>query len=383
MIENAQGLKTNFASPQRSDGKEINESRRLVEEAGLTTPVVKETLDSILDMLLLLDENRQAVLANERLFKFLQFDDDGPILGKRPGEIFGCMYADMEEAGCGTSKFCRSCGAVHAILDAQHGKHMIQECRLLQKSGNAIDLAVSTVPIEIKGRRFVLFAIADISDHKRREVLERIFFHDILNVSNIITMLSGLLKGGRTEKVAEYSEKLERATKRLAEEINSHRDFTMAERGELELHPKLLVVRDVIEDTAGIFSELEVARGRAIVVKCAMGDAVLTTDPVLLRRVLGNMIKNALEATPVGGEVQIGCGQEDGRVLFWVHNDGAMSEGVQLEIFKRSFSTKEKGRGLGTYSMKFLGERYLGGEVSFTSNAENGTTFTLSLPEKG
>ena len=45
------------------------------------------------------------------------------------------------------------------------------------------------------------------------------------------------------------------------------------------------------------------------------------------------------------------------------------------------FSTKSStGRGLGTYSMKLLGERYLGGAVSFSSSAEHGTVFTFELP---
>ena len=55
-----------------------------------------------------------------------------------------------------------------------------------------------------------------------------------------------------------------------------------------------------------------------------------------------------------------------------------MPDDAQLQIFQRSFSTKcEPGRGLGTYSMKLLGERFMGGVVDFTSRAPEGTTFRL------
>jgi len=339
-------------------------------------------LDSIHDMLLILDKNRQTLYANKRLLDFLGLEGDDSIAGGRPGEIFDCMYAAEEEAGCGTSKFCKSCGAVRAILDAQHGKRAMQECRLLQKSGNAIDLAVSAAPLEIEGHKFTLFIIADVSDHKRREVLERVFFHDILNISNIITMLSGVLKAGHVEKVAEYGGKLEKATKRLAEAIASHREFILAEQGELEVHPSEINSKDVIEETVEIFSELEEAHDREVVVECGGDDLLFMSDPILLRRVFGNMIKNALEATSPGGKVRVGCRPSEGGVAFGVHNDGVIPDEVQLEIFKRSFSTKEKGRGLGTYSMKLLGERYLGGRVSFTSDVRDGTTFTIDLPLK-
>ena len=53
---------------------------------------------------------------------------------------------------------------------------------------------------------------------------------------------------------------------------------------------------------------------------------------------------------------------------------------VQLQVFNRSFSTKGNGRGIGTYSIKLLCERYLKGKVSFVSSAEQGTIFKVTLP---
>jgi signal transduction histidine kinase len=58
-----------------------------------------------------------------------------------------------------------------------------------------------------------------------------------------------------------------------------------------------------------------------------------------------------------------------------------MPEEIQLQVFQRSFSTKaSSGRGIGTYSMKLLGEHYLGGKVAFTSREPEGTEFTVTLP---
>ncbi len=108
----------------------------------------------------------------------------------------------------------------------------------------------------------------------------------------------------------------------------------------------------------------------------------MRTDARLLRRVLGNMLKNALEAVPPGATVTLGCECSAERVRLSVGNPGAMPSKVQQQVFERSFSTKaERGRGIGTYSMKLLGERYLGGKVSFTSNEAEGTKFFLELPK--
>jgi signal transduction histidine kinase len=59
-----------------------------------------------------------------------------------------------------------------------------------------------------------------------------------------------------------------------------------------------------------------------------------------------------------------------------------MPRHVQQQLFQRSFSTKGGGRGLGTYSIKLLSERYLKGDVSFVSSQAEGTTFTVRFPSE-
>lgn len=75
------------------------------------------------------------------------------------------------------------------------------------------------------------------------------------------------------------------------------------------------------------------------------------------------MIKNALEASLPASTVTISSKRDKEIVRFSVHNGTYMPRDVQLQLFQRSFSTKGIGRGLGTYSMKLLGEKYLKGKL--------------------
>jgi signal transduction histidine kinase len=124
------------------------------------------------------------------------------------------------------------------------------------------------------------------------------------------------------------------------------------------------------------------AQERKITIDPGSCEVVLTTDPSLLWRVLSNMIKNALEAISTSQMVTVGCTMTANTVEFTVHNPTYMPREAQLQVFQRSFSTKGNGRGLGTYGMRMLSERYLQGEVSFTSTKEEGTTFTACYPLK-
>jgi signal transduction histidine kinase len=118
-----------------------------------------------------------------------------------------------------------------------------------------------------------------------------------------------------------------------------------------------------------------VAEGKQIEIDPQAAQIEMFSDETILHRIIGNMTKNALEATGQGDSIRLSCSREDNQIRFTVHNPGLIPKEVQLQIFQRSFSTKGTGRGVGTYSIKLLSEQYLNGEVGFTSTESEGTSF--------
>ena len=105
------------------------------------------------------------------------------------------------------------------------------------------------------------------------------------------------------------------------------------------------------------------------------------SDFFLLTRVLTNMIVNALEATDRGRTVKVWVDSDDRSLSFSVWNHQAIDKSIVDRIFQRNVSTKAaSGRGLGTYSMKLFGEKYLKGKIDFFTSVEVGTTFSLRIP---
>ena len=136
----------------------------------------------------------------------------------------------------------------------------------------------------------------------------------------------------------------------------------------------------MLSELVASYGRLAVATGKYIGAPHIAGPTVLRSDVVLLRRILGNLIKNALEASREGQTVSIAF-LNNPRPRFSIHNEAVMSDAVRAQVFQRSFTTKDgSGRGLGCYSVKLLTEAYLGGQVRFASTAEAGTTFTVLLP---
>jgi signal transduction histidine kinase len=329
--------------------------------------------------LAILNSDRQIVFANRTLIDTFGAPD-GDALGRRPGELMGCRGVAVGPDGCGTSPFCRTCGAAQALGGARLGSPQERECRILRANGDPLDLRVTATPFLVEDETFILFSAIDISDAKRRRSLERIFFHDIMNTATGVHGLSSMARLVTEEERNEILELLESASEHLIDEIQGQTELLAAETNDLVAHPRRIESRNLLESLGNLYTTHEVGRGKTITIDEGGTDVAFVSDPVLLCRVVGNLIKNALEATPEGGEVTLACRSDAGRIVISVHNDAAMPEESQLQVFQRSFSTKGEGRGLGTYGSRLLAERYLQGQVSFESTEAAGTIFTVALP---
>ena len=368
---------TKFAPAQRTAPQEIERQTRLIAGQKLLG-VLPNAVPCIV---MVVNNHRQIVFANERLLDLLSPEQrQVGVLGRRPGEVLGCMHAFETDEGCGTTESCTFCGAVNAMLTGLHGGDRVEECRMTRANGEALDLRVWTTPLALDGEQFTIFAALDISHEKRRQALERIFLHDIGNVASGLKWYTELLERGTPDKSREFHEAIGQLSRELLDEIDGQRTLIRAESGELVPRPERLGTRQLLQEAVALYRHHPVAHERHLCLDPEAEDIAMTSDRTLLSRVLCNLIKNALEACRAGQTVTVGCTRPGDGIEFWVHNPGVMPRPVQLQIFQRSFSTKGAGRGLGTYSVRLLTERYLHGHVSFTSTPEQGTTFKVQYP---
>ncbi len=108
----------------------------------------------------------------------------------------------------------------------------------------------------------------------------------------------------------------------------------------------------------------------------------IVTDPEMLKRILSNLVNNAIQATPDCGKIAIHAYQEAGNTVITVQDTGAgIPEDVKPKLFTPLFTTKSKGQGFGLAVVKRMTEA-LGGTVSFESKVGEGTKFIVSLPPK-
>lgn len=373
---------THFLTAERADPTTLHAQRLQFADATQLNLIMQ----AMPDVAAIINKERQFVYGNQKLLSFLGFPNMTQLGEQRLGEAVGCRNAFESEGGCGTGENCRYCGAAQAMQQAMaNNERVAKECRIsieAQSGPGALDLLVTVSPFEFMDQLFYIVALADISDTKRRQMLEKIFFHDIINLAGGLQQLMELLRTTPTANtnIDEYIHLANKVSHELVDEILAQRALVAAENGDLFVKSESVLSLDILTDVRDFFAHHNISDGKKVVVSEQAVQKHLLTDQTLLRRVIVNMTKNALEAAKDGDTVTLCSNLSNGKLIFQVHNPGCIPKSIQAQIFQRSFSTKSKNRGLGTYSIKLLTERYLKGEAGYLTNEVSGTVFFAALP---
>ncbi len=107
-----------------------------------------------------------------------------------------------------------------------------------------------------------------------------------------------------------------------------------------------------------------------------------TIDPHLMQRALSNLIMNAVQAMPQGGELTVGATADDHAIVITIHDMGeGVADTMKDTLFSPLITGKAKGTGLGLAVVKRIVEAH-GGTINFESEEGKGTTFTVTLPHR-
>jgi two-component system, OmpR family, sensor histidine kinase BaeS len=181
-------------------------------------------------------------------------------------------------------------------------------------------------------------------------------------------------------------QKLQQHTRLLIRLVEDLRLLSLADSGQLEIHPRVFDLATNARIAVGGFE----ARANAANVRLhlhAPEKLPFSGDPDRIMQVISNLISNALQHTPAGGEITVKLEQSD-QIKLEVRDSGSGIPENQLErIFDRfhrvdaSRSRASGGTGLGLAIVRTIVELH-GGTISASNRNQNGAVFTVILPNK-
>jgi PAS domain-containing protein len=153
-----------FARMGRDGVEELQRATALLQGV----PLLQDVIDAVPLPVALLNEKGQVVLVNLRWSQSLG-DDPTCVLGKRHGELLGCLHVGDGSDGCGTAHNCQQCGAQVSIQASRQSQGQALRAYHLERStpegAEVLELVVTSTPIEVDGRQFTIFVLQDADTH--------------------------------------------------------------------------------------------------------------------------------------------------------------------------------------------------------------------------
>ena len=273
---------------------------------------------------------------------------------------------------------------VLALWMWRHQRMLAERARLMQEAIKNRDLTFR-LPTSgmLSGERALQETLNQLGEHIREQVnlgeveswekLTRVLTHEIMNATAPIASISQMMLNHPAIKGSDLEEGMT-AIHNTVEHLNS---FVDSYRKYSELQkpvPQEVDLADVVGNVGQLFTDVNWVNNLS-------GPITIKTDSNLLRQILINLTKNAIEAhaRSIGVDVEFG---PENKVLLYYSNDGDLIPAeARSSIFIPFFTTKRSGSGIGlSLSRRLLSVQ--GGMMSLLDTPRNGfhTTFLLEFP---
>ncbi|HEX2778021.1 MAG TPA: ATP-binding protein [Gemmatimonadaceae bacterium] len=175
-----------------------------------------------------------------------------------------------------------------------------------------------------------------------------------------------------------------RESERLGHVVDDLFLLARADAGEPAAPAVELYLDELAADAVRTIRGVAASQGVSVRSENGDGDLPFRGDEALLRRLVNNLLDNAVKYTPRGGEVTVTTRRDNGRYLLDVADTGpGIAPEIQPHIFTRFFrapdAREKRGAGLGLPIARWIAERH-GGRLELTRSGADGSTFTVVLP---
>jgi two-component system phosphate regulon sensor histidine kinase PhoR len=329
-------------------------------------------LSSMEDGVLAVDRRGVVTLANQALVRSLGLED---ALGRHYLEV-------IRQHEVGT--------VVESVL--REGSRRAEEVEI-HRLRKVFALTAVPFPGEKEAPHGALVTFHDATERRRVDQVRRDF---VANASHELrtplTSIRGFVEALEDGAVNDpptserFLGKIRTHADRMAALVEDLLELSRLESGERPPQWEEVLPSEVVEDVVASFSSL--AERKQITLARAAGDATaVVTDADRLRRILENLVENAVKYTPAGGRVSVSASQgPDGAAWLVVEDDGPGIAAEHLpRIFERFYrvdrarSRELGGTGLGLAIVRHLAEG-MGTAVAVASEPGRGTRFTVTVP---
>ncbi len=253
------------------------------------------------------------------------------------------------------------------------------------------------IPVEVYVRRVsfrgaphLQWILRDITERKRldtlRDDLLAMLYHDLRAPLSSISMSLELLAqacGGSGGDAQELLAIARRATARLERLSSNMLDLSRLEAGQMPLKREVVSPQALLSEALEVIAPHAEQRQQTVRLELSADLPPVSADREMIRRVLINLLENAVKYSPPGSHIRAGARREGPMVRFWVADNGpGIPKEEQERIFHkydRGSAKRGKGLGLGLAFARLAVQAH-GGTIGVESEPGQGALFCFTLP---
>ena len=272
------------------------------------------------------------------------------------------------------------------------GETFSYESTLLSKDKREIPVQVYARKVLIESSSHLQWILRDITERKNLDSLRNdlisMIYHDLrsplANIVSSLDVLEAMLSDNLDPSQKSLLNIAIRSTERIQRLTNSLLDLRRLEAGQSVANQQPVSPVDLVEDSVENVTPVARNKNQDISVSVSSDLPLVWVDADMIRRVLTNLLENAVKYTPPGSQISVGAQLEGSRVIMWVQDNGpGIPPNEQERIFDKYTRLHGRGgqRGLGL-GLAFCRMAVLahGGRIWVESSTESGACFKFTLP---
>jgi PAS domain S-box-containing protein len=278
------------------------------------------------------------------------------------------------------------------------GEAISERANYRRNDGTIIPVHVTVSPLLLKGVPIgAVQLFRDIRTEIQMDKMKSDFIslasHQLRTPLSTVNIYAGMLVDGLAGDLSDdqraFTRTILNAAHRMNELIDTLLNITRIEAGGIEVSPANVDLNVLVEDVISSIMPSTEEKHTRLQFKADGGSIQVTTDPLLVKEVLVNLLTNAVKYTPEAGTIEVMLLKSNKNILVSVQDNGYGIPALSQEhIFTKFFRADNillhdvAGTGLGLYLTKMIAES-LNGDLWFESEENKGSTFYFSLPTHG